>query len=100
MRDVYPKRKGDGSLFIPLRTEFFDQFRAGTKREEFRPYGPRWNERTCKPGRKVTLSRGYSRDRLKGKVAGFRVDENPIALPGWLECYGEGGKAACIEIEL
>lgn len=46
-------------LFIPLKAEYFDAFVAGKKNTEYRPYGPRWNERVCAPGRRVVLSRGY-----------------------------------------
>lgn len=59
-------------LFIPLMTEFFEQFRAGTKPYELRLYGPRWNESTCPPGRPVVLSKGYGKkDRLAGVVTRF-----------------------------
>lgn len=59
-------------LFIPLRGEYFDAFAAGIKREELRRYGPRWNERTCRVGRRVVLSRGYGRHyRLIGEIVRF-----------------------------
>lgn len=45
-------------LFLPLKTEYWQQFRDGTKSDELRLYGPRWNERTCAVGRSITLSRG------------------------------------------
>ena len=58
-------------LFIPLKTEFFLAFEAGTKTIEYRPYGPRWNERTCTVGRDVLLSHGYgTKRRLRAKVVG------------------------------
>lgn len=61
------------NLFIPLKSEFYEQFEAGTKTDEFRKYGPRWNERTCHTGRLVTLSKGYGKQhRLLGMVTGFR----------------------------
>lgn len=65
-------------LFIPLKTEWFRQFEAGTKGTEYRAYGPRWNEKTCRVGRKATVSHGYSGKRLVRVVAGFN------ALP-WAE---------------
>lgn len=58
-------------LFIPLRTEWFEKFEAGEKDTEYRAYGPRWNERTCRVGREATLSHGYNGRRLKRRVAGF-----------------------------
>jgi len=60
-------------LFIPLRTEWFREFEAGTKDTEYRAYGQRWNERTCRVGRKATLSHGYSGKRLYRSVAGFQI---------------------------
>ena len=44
-------------LFIPLNTEYFEAFADGSKGEELRLYGPRWNEETCKLGREVVLSK-------------------------------------------
>jgi hypothetical protein len=65
-------------LFIPLKTEYYRDFECGMKTVEYRLYGPRWNERTCQPGRAVTLSLGYGkRERLHGIVAGFIAD--PLA---------------------
>jgi hypothetical protein len=48
-------------LFIPLKTEFYEAFERGEKRSELRLYGPRWNEKTCPPGRPVVLSKGYGK---------------------------------------
>jgi hypothetical protein len=59
-------------LFIPLKAEFYERFKSGEKRSELRLYGPRWNERTCTPGRDVILSCGYGKaKRLTGKIALF-----------------------------
>lgn len=61
------------SLFIPLRREYYEAFATGSKTEELRLYGPRWNERTCAPGRTVTLSKGYGkRNRLTGRIWKFK----------------------------
>lgn len=59
------------ALFIPLRTKWFCLHETGAKMTEYRAYGPRWNETTCKVGRMVTLSHGYSGRRLPRRVAGF-----------------------------
>ena len=86
-------------LFIPLRTEYFEAFRAGTKDTEYRRYGERWNESTCPVGRPVVLSKGYGLyDRMTGVIAGFEARQNDS--PDWLACYGEPGLAACIRINL
>lgn len=59
-------------LFVPLFMHWFLQFKAGLKTTEFRAYGPRWNERTCRIGRAVTLSGGYGkRYRLSAEIVGF-----------------------------
>lgn len=74
------KLKGEGlvmdekPLFIPLRREWFELIEAGEKSTEYRAYGARWNERTCRPGRPVVLSLGYGKARrLRKVVSGFRV---------------------------
>ena len=58
-------------LFIPLKTRWFREFWARTKDVEYRVYGARWHEGTCVIGRKVTISHGYSGERMHGTVAGF-----------------------------
>ena len=65
----------DKPLFIPLNAEYYEAFRTGKKIAEYRKYGPRWNEKTCRVGRQVLLSCGYgkSRPRLLGVVFNFRV---------------------------
>jgi hypothetical protein len=90
-------------LFVPLDRPYFEAFERGDKTEEFRPYGPKWNEKTCPIGRRVVLSMGYGKARrLPGRIVSFRQDRHPFLLPGWLECYGDkvGVVAARIGIEL
>ncbi len=98
-----PERLQSKPLFIPLKREFFEAFEAGTKTEEFRQHGARWNERTCSIGRAVTLSLGYGRQRrIHGIVTGFRTAPAPLGVPaGWIACYGsEPSTAACIRIDI
>lgn len=89
------------ALFIP--TEFFAAFESGTKDTEYRPYGPRWNERTCAIGRDVLLSHGYGTGtgrRLRGVVAGFAASYEPSETDAWRQCYGEGRRlVACIRVK-
>ncbi len=60
-------------LFIPLYAEYYKRFKEGTKTEELRKYGPRWNEKTCIPERKVILSKGYGKqNRLAGNISYFK----------------------------
>lgn len=80
-------------LFIPLKTEYFNQFKSGEKTSELREYGKRWNERTCEILRPVTLSKGYGKhERLYGKIVDFRVKHGTEYGNPWksaiLDCYG------------
>lgn len=92
----------DKPLFIPLKAEYYEAFEKGEKNTEYRPYGARWNERTCAPGRTVVLSYGYGKKRrLTGRVESFRKHTTPSELPGWTACYGDrSDTAACIGIAL
>ena len=89
-------------LFIPLKREYFDAFRLGTKTEEFRPVGPRWNASTCVVGRPVVLSLGYGKSsRLNGLIAGYQESVEPTQTDAWRKCYGaRKGLAACIRVAL
>ena len=61
------------ALFVPLKAQFFNAFADGSKNEELRRYGARWNERTCTVGRRVVLSKGYGRaHRLTGRIWKFK----------------------------
>lgn len=80
-------------LFIPLKTEYFEAFERGEKTDELRLYGPRWNERTCPPGRAVVLSKGYGKkSRLRGRITAFhKFDARGYEEPrrgAVLACYG------------
>ena len=95
-------------LFIPLKKEYYQQFLDGTKpfMEEFRKYGPRWNEKTCRVGRAVVLSCGYGKqNRTRGKVVGFRASWEVVNRKNYISCYGPLDRehpvpAACIKLEL
>lgn len=88
-------------LFIPLKREYFEAFKSGTKDTEFRlPFG-RWNARTCRTGRAVVLSLGYGKaHRLNGWVAGFyHAELTPESYKAFAACYpGAPNLAACIPI--
>jgi hypothetical protein len=75
-------------LFIPMVAKFYDAFANGTKTVEYRR-GPRWDTRICRIGRRVTIITGFHYDHLAGS-----------RLPGWRECYPDGGVASCITIQL
>lgn len=90
------------ALFIPLFTVHYNAFESGDKTEEYRPYGPRWNERTCAIGREVVLSCGYGKKRrMRGIVIGFRRSIEPTRTQAWKDCYRDRtGDAACIKIKI
>lgn len=89
-------------LFIPLRREWFDQFEDGRKDTEYRVHGPGWNERTCRVGRRVTLSCGYGkhRTRLTGTITQFEVLPAAQAHPAFREIYPTAPEAAAIRIRV
>lgn len=89
-------------LFIPLKTEYFEAFASGSKDTEYRPFGVRWNERTCRVGRPVVLSKGYGKaQRLQGVVAGFARVRTSRPSEAWVACYGSREcDMACIQIRV
>lgn len=103
-------------LFIPLKREYYEQFRDGIKapgiligmgppipyQTEFRKHGPRWNKHTCKPGRDVVLSLGYGKKhRMQGVIVGFETSHEATKTKDWQRCYGnEPAIAACIAIHV
>jgi hypothetical protein len=81
-------------LFVPLRAEHYDAFLDGSKREEYRLYGKGWNERVCRPGRAVVLSRGYGKqNRIRGRIRDFSAISFYDLTPKWRKavraCYGQ-----------
>ena len=61
------------ALFVPLTSRYYEAFERGEKTEELRLYGPLWNERTCRIGRPITLSKGYGKkNRLHGTIWKFK----------------------------
>ena len=86
-------------LFIPLKTKYYEAFCDGTKTVEYRKYGSRWNEKHCRVGRAVTISKGYGKKyRRSGVIVGF--EKQQMSSDAWIDCYGEPGLSACIEIRL
>lgn len=86
-------------LFIALKSAYYEAFADGSKTIEYRKYGPRWNERTCTVGRRVTLSKGYGKqNRLSGVITGCKCKY--VDSQDWIDCYGKPGLAACISISV
>lgn len=97
--DIYDDEWEQVPLFIPLRREWFDKFKDGSKRVEYRPIGPKWNPNTCAIGRPVVLSLGYGKThRLQGHITGFW--SSSATTPEFQAIYGADRVAACIRIEL
>lgn len=93
------------NLFIPLKREYFEAFENGSKKHEYRLFGPRWNKETCIVGRPVTLSCGYGkRHRLSGVIKSVEIEPDPSKLrdyEAWHKCYGLLARPAIIiEIEV
>lgn len=88
------------ALFIPLCTKWFRQFEAGTKDTEYRAYGPRWNERTCRVGREAVLSHGYSGKRLRRTVTGFKKIRWALAPIAACEIFPNSDFIAAIELRV
>lgn len=87
-------------LFIPLKREYYEAFRTGEKKTEYRKYGPRWNETTGYRGRRVTLSLGYGRKhRLFGKIVWAFKEDDMKFHKGYQSIYGDV-PAWCMEIEI
>lgn len=60
-------------LFIPIKKEYFNAFKDGTKKHEFR-LGSKWSKNNCVIGREVTLSKGYgTQERLSGVITSFEI---------------------------
>lgn len=89
---------GEKPLFIPLRTWWFRQFQRTIKDTEYRAYGPRWNENTCRVGRRVMLSHGYSGARMEGFVGEFRKMRIEDTPPAAREIYPNAQYIAAIKI--
>lgn len=90
-------------LFIPLKTEYYNAFLDGSKVDEYRLYGKRWNEKVCVPGRRVTISKGYGKlNRRSGEILFFSKDTFDN-MPAWLQkdifnCYGEAAKGKTLAV--
>lgn len=87
----------DKPLFVPLMRQWFEAFARGEKHAEWRRYGGPWNERTCRIGRRVTLSLGYTHTRIAAEITSFAV--RPATGPA-AELYGKGTPCAVIGIKL
>lgn len=87
-------------LFIPLKRKYYERFINGQKQNEMRLDGPRWNDKTCFPGREVILSLGYGKyDRVKGMIRDSWVIEKCFNSD-FVELYGPDKNARIINIAI
>lgn len=90
-------------FFLPLRGEWFEEFRQGRKPFEWRRYGGQYTEKALYPGRRITLANGYGWPRLNGVVTSFeKLPACPhpafeAIYPGWI---AGGGLVAQIGIQI
>lgn len=96
----------DKPLFIPLKSEYYEAFKDGSKDTEYRLHGKRWNENTCWRGRKITLSKGYGKkNRLYGVISSVWVT-NSVSVAYVIQealaaIFGPGiHEVICLEIHL
>jgi hypothetical protein len=68
------------AAFIPLKKEYFLEFKNRTKNCEYRRYGGRWTEKNFKRGRDIVLSLGYGKkDRIEKMIIdSYRVCSNKL----------------------
>ena len=82
-------------LFIPLKTEHWNNFVYGTKDTEYRLEGPRWNSKTCYEGRPVILSKGYGKKhRIRGTI--YQTFRQLSPNVDFIKIYGRGKWARVI----
>lgn len=79
----------DKALFIPLLKKWFEKFRDGSKRIEYRVHGPRWNKRVCYDGRAVVLANGYGWPRLTARIDHTRIIPAAKAPKAAREIFGD-----------
>jgi len=63
-------------LFVPLKYEAFSWFESGKKKWELRGINRNFNIKTVIIGRKVELSKGYSKKRISGRITERTLFDN------------------------
>ena len=87
-------------LFIPLKTEYYNEFVQESKFYELRLEGPRWNARTCFFGRPVVLSKGYGKAHRMNGVVTETWTETDYKQEDFVALYGKGKTARIIGITI
>lgn len=68
-------------LIVPLKEKFFEMFKDGRKRWEFRGVSSKFNRETVRRGRKVELRKGYTKEALEGMIEEVKTVEGFEKLP-------------------
>lgn len=87
-------------LFIPLRAEYFRAFADGIKTVEWRKLGRGFSVKTLIVGRRVTLSNGYSGQRLDGRITSLEFAPAQAVGPAALTIYKPDDLLVGIHIKL
>ncbi len=77
-------------IFIPLKSQYFEDFKNGRKQIEYRRAGVgQFTLAKCTPGREVTLSKGYSKsNRITGTVVRSWIEHHEHPTGAIAKCYG------------
>lgn len=74
-------------LFANLNVYWFWETAGGRHPTEYRPYGPRWNERTVWPGRRAVITMAFRWPRLFTSVESFAILDEPPDQKAWDSVY-------------
>jgi len=76
-------------VFIPLKRQYFEAFKSGHKKIEYRRLGGQFTSANCFPGREVTLSKGYGKsNRIRGTVVKSWIEHHEHPAGAIAKCYG------------
>lgn len=92
------KPAAEPPLFVPLRKEWYLAFAGGQKNTEYRAYGPRWNEKTCRVGRRAVLAYGYGWPRISTVIASFTILDRADAPAAARDIFPDARKIAAIKM--
>lgn len=90
-------------LFCPVTKSIFLDYLEGRKLTEYRLYGPRWNESTVIPGRRMIISEGYSGRRISSRIRDYDLkllDNLPFMAEYYPVYVGRLKSVICINLEI
>lgn len=90
------------SVFMPLKKQYFEEFRLGLSETEYRRDGGRFRKEMFPVGRRVILSCGYSGDRLEAIVTACEsIGSDDVKGTDGIavrELYGDGVRLIAIRL--